>query len=308
MKILLLLIIIYAAVISYIVYMCLKLITRPVRYSYEQMRNGEVENGFESSVLKYEKEWDREAFELPCNGIKISGEIIRNPKATENKAVIICHGQKVNRYCSIKYAELFRGLGYHVVIYDERYFGKSTGEISTLGQEEAKDLKSVYEYAREVFGKDCLIGLHGESMGAATALLSLKYIEPFFVVADCPFSDSYKLYEEFTVKNIHLPPILILPFVVFIARHKYGYDIMNTNPIEAVRQSSVPICFMHGDSDGLIKHEHSEAMVKVCKDPLSQIHLFKGADHARSIIVDRERYKEIVTEFVKNCEKRSSIK
>ncbi len=300
---LLILLFLFIAVISFIVFMCLKLITRPIRYSHEEMRKEEIKNGFASSVLKYENEWNREPFELSVNGIKIDGEIIRNPKAVENKTVIVCHGQKVNRYCSIKYAEMFMDLGYNIVLYDERYFGKSGGEFSTLGQEEAKDLKEVYTYTKKVFGEDCKIGLHGESMGAATSLLSLKYIKPIFVVADCPFSDSYRLYEEFTRKNVHLPPIMILPFVCLIAKHKYGYDIRKTSPIEAVRQSDVPICFMHGTADGLIKHEHSEAMYEACKNKLSQIHLFEGADHARSVFVDTERYKKILNDFVRECEK-----
>ena len=300
---LLILVLLYAAVISYIVFMCLKLITRPIRYSYEDCRIAEIENGFADAIRKYENDWNREAFELPCNGVRISGEIIRNPKAKENKAVIVCHGQKVNRYCSIKYADMFMDMGYNVVLYDERYFGRSTGKISTLGQEEAKDLKEVYAYTKKVFKDDCRIGLHGESMGAATSLLSLQYIKPVFVVADCPFSDSYKLYEEFTIKNVHLPPVLILPWVALIAKHKYGYDIKNTSPIKAVENSDVPVCFMHGTSDGLIRHEHSEAMFKVCKNKKSEIHLYEGADHARSVFVDRERYRKEMEDFVKKCEK-----
>nr|MCR4633056.1 lysophospholipase [Erysipelotrichaceae bacterium] len=145
--VLLVFIVLYVAVISYIVYMCLNLITRPNRYTYEQMRAAEIGNGFGSSVRKYEEEWKRKPFELSCNGVKISGEIIDNPKAVGNKTVIICHGQKVNRYCSLKYADIFMEMGYKVLIYDERYFGKSGGEISTLGQEEAKDLREVYVYA-----------------------------------------------------------------------------------------------------------------------------------------------------------------
>ena len=297
--------VLYAAVISYIVYMCLSLITRPKRYTYEEMRSAEIANGFGSSVRKYEEEWKREPFELSCNGVKISGEIIENPDPVGNKAVIICHGQKVNRYCSLKYADIFMEMGYKVLIYDERYFGKSGGEISTLGQEEAKDLKEVYAYAKKVFGDDCKIGLHGESMGAATSLLSLQYIEPFFVVADCPFSDSYQLYEEFTVKNVHLPPVLILPWVALIAKQKYGYDIRHTVPIDAVRNSDVPICFMHGTSDGLIRHQHSLAMKEVCRNELGEIHLFEGADHARSIVVYPQAYKAILKAFVEKCERRS---
>lgn len=301
MKILLILFVIYALVIGYIVYECLKRIVRPAMHKETELLENEYRNGFGSAIEAYKNEWKKEDFSLPSDDVILSGEIIRNP-AAQNKAVIICHGQKVCRISSIKYAQMFYKLGYHVVIYDERHFGRSTGKYSTLGQNEAKDLKNVYEFTKQTFGQDCRIGIHGESMGAATALLSLKYIKPAFVVADCPFSDSYKLFEEFTIKNVHLPPILILPFVELIAKHRYDYDIRNTSPIVSVKESDVPICFMHGTSDGLIKCEHSKAMHEVCKNEKSRLHLFEGADHARSVVIDPKRYEKLLDEFVLDCE------
>lgn len=286
---------------GYIVIECLKRICKPIRYNRQELYQAEIDNGFKQAIEDYEKKWEKRLFSLECNGVTLKGEVIFHPE-DRRKAVIIAHGQKVNRCCSIKYAAMFYNLGYHVLIYDERYFGESSGDYSTLGQNESLDLKEVYAYAREVFGEDCRIGLHGESMGAATSLLSLRYIQPFFVVADCPFCDSTRLFNEFTIKNVHLPPFVVIPFVKILARLRYHYNIAETSPIEAVRNSDVPICFMHGTSDGLIDCDHSRQMYQVCRSELSEIHLFEGADHARSVVVDPEVYEKILSAFVKKVE------
>ena len=299
-KILLIILLVVAVVLLFIAFKCLNLVVKPICYTEEQIRTNEINDGFGDAVEAYETKWKREDLALERNGITISGEVITNPDA-QNKVAIILHGHTANRYASLKYAYMFYRKGYHVVIYDERHFGRSTGDFCTLGQEEALDLKMVYDYVKQIFSQDCLIALHGESMGAATSLLSLKYIRPDLVVADCPFCDSERLFNEFVIKNLHIPPVFVIPLVKVLASLLYDYHIDQVSPIEAVKQSDVPICFMHGTSDDLIDCDHSKQMYKVCKNPLSQLNLFEGAAHARSVFVDKKRYEEILYRFLDSC-------
>ncbi|MBR4462599.1 MAG: alpha/beta hydrolase [Erysipelotrichaceae bacterium] len=280
---------------------CLAIVIFPKRYSFPEMRDYEISKGFSDAFEKYDRVWNREDFSLGTNGIVIKGEIIRNDHPIGNKVAIIAHGHTANRYADLKYADLFYLAGYHVVIYDERHHGDTSGDICTLGQEEAKDLRDIFRFVRERFGNDCLIGLHGESMGAATSLLVLQYVRPDFVVADCPFADSIVLFTEFIRKNLHIFPSLIVWTVCQIARLRYRYDIKGTSPINAVKDSDVPICFMHGAADNLIDCHHSKDMFAVCKNENSELHLFEGADHACSITSDPKGYETILRDFLKRC-------
>lgn len=284
----------------YIAEKCLLMIVKPVRHSYELMRKQDIDNGFEKAIDAYENKWDRKDFEIENDGAIIRGEIITNPDPEENKTAIICHGHTANRYSALKYAYLFYERGYNIVIYDERYFGRSSGDFSTLGEKESEDLSKIIRFTRETF-RDCFLALHGESMGAATALLVLKYEKPDLVIADCPFSDSTRLFNEYIVRNLHIPPVFVIPFMKILARIQYGYHISQTSPIQAVSQSDVPICFMHGTDDTLIVCDHSKVMYEQCKNPLSKLSLFKGADHAMSIVSDPMRYEEILDAFLKSC-------
>ena len=279
---------------------CVHIIVKAQKTPEEKLRKQEIEHGFADALKDYDNKWKRIPFVADTGEIKLSGEYIINETdhLTPKKVVVICHGHIVSRICSLKYAKVYYNKGFNIVLYDERYFGKSEGDYCTLGQKESKDLQTITALARKTFGEDCILALHGESMGAATVLASLDYESPDFVVADCPFASSIRLYEHVLKDNMHLPIKPILPIACMIAEKKYGYTIKEFNPIEAVRNSDVPICFMHGLDDKLIPCEHSEAMFKVCRNQKSEIHLFKGADHAMSMSSDKERYEKELVGFI----------
>ncbi len=283
--------------------LCVRSVTKAVRRDDEYVRRQETGGGFGEALGRYDREWDRRPFTLESNGVTLSGEYVLNPadSGRPRRVVILCHGHTVNRLCAVKYADLFYRAGYSLVLYDERYFGRSSGKCCTLGQEEAKDLINVMAYTRTVFGKDCLIGLHGESMGAATVLLCLEREKPDFVIADCPFASSTLLFRHVVRDQCHLPAFPILPLAAFLGRVQFGYDFPAVNPIRAVEGADVPICFMHGEADSLIPCEHSRMMYAKCRDPRSRLHLFPGAEHACSIASDPARYERLVLEFLNEC-------
>ena len=301
---LILLLLAAAGFIGYLTYQCLKLVTNPVSHTYEELRASEIKDGFSDCIEEYENQWKREDFTIERKDATIRGEIIRNPDADteKTKVAIICHGHTANRYACLKYADLFYKAGFHIVIFDERHFGRSDAPYSTLGQNEARDLVEIIRLVRRTFDEDAYIALHGESMGAATALLVLQYEKVDLVVADCPFSDTEMLFKEWIANNLkNIPPMLLIPFIELYGKLRFRYDVKKTSPIEAVRNSDAPICFMHGDSDKLIHHHHSERMYEVCRNPLSELHLFRGADHAMSIATDRQGYEALFNAFLKKC-------
>ncbi len=280
----------------------------PERHDESWTRELELAHHFDEALRLYDEVWPREAFTLENEGAALSGEIIPAPRTGERaKLVIVGHGHTVNRISSLKYARIFRELGYTVVLYDQRSFGRSTGDFCTLGEREARDLAAIAAMVKARFGEDCFLGLHGESMGAATALQALRLIRPAFVAADCPFADTEQLIRELVRKQLHVPAGLILPLLRAEGRRRFGYDPRRVCPREAVRASSVPVCLMHGEADTLIAPAHSESILSASRNPLSRLHLFPGADHAESIVVDRERYEALLTAFVRDVEKEQTV-
>ena len=158
-----------------------------------------------------------------------------------------------NRLNSYKYARIFYDLGYSLVLYDHAYFGLSDGKYTTLGYYECHDLSAVCDMVRDRFGKNAIIALHGESMGAATVLgvLGLRN-DITMVVADCPFSNTMRYYREVCLESTHLPGFPIVDFANAMSKRRYGYDFTKYNPIDSVATSNTPICFIHGKADDFV--------------------------------------------------------
>ncbi len=297
---------ILAYVISRIV---LNMATKPRPHTYEEARVHAAElNEFDFSI--YDNEWRRKPFSVVGKQGNIVGEFIYSPNHDDKKAhkvVVIAHGHTWNHLNSLKYAKIFYDLGYDVCVYDHAYFGKSDGDFTTLGFYEKYDLSNVVDKVKAEFGNDSFVGLHGESMGAATVLGVLGLRKDIdFVVADCPFSDTMRYYREVCKEVVHLPGFPIVDFANCMAKKRFGYDFKKFRPIEAVEKSETPICFVHGKADRYIFPHNSQDMFNVSKSKLSEIHLIDGAKHASSFTVDKEKYAKIVADFTSKVENASS--
>lgn len=284
----------------------LKMATQPIAHTEEEARIAQAQNeGL--SYDDYDNKWDKQDFEIVGVHGKIRGVLVFNPddvNKTRHKVAVIAHGHTWNKLNSLKYAIPFYDNGYNVVMYDHAYFGKSDGDYTTLGYYECRDLGFVVEYVRSKFGNDAIIALHGESMGAATVLGALSVVGGIsMVVADCPFSDTMKYYRELCTQVTHLPSFPIVDFANMISKRKFGYDFSKYKPIESVRNSDVPICFIHGKADTFISCHHSQDMFAVCKNKLSELHLVEGAEHAGSHRTNNAAYRKTVTDFVNKVER-----
>lgn len=278
----------------------LKSATQPVAYTIAEMREKQITTEHIDIDL-YDNKWNKHPFEVDGLHGKLRGELIYNPadNGARKKVAVICHGHTVNRMNSLKYAMVFYKLGFSLVIYDHCYFGESDGKFCTLGYYERHDLSRVIDYAREQFGQDCIVALHGESMGAVTVLTELGVRSDIdLVVADCPFSNTLSYYSELFTKLTHLPSFPIVEMTGSMAKMKYGYNYAKCNPIDDVAASDVPICFIHGKADDYIYPHHSEDMFKLCRNPLSELHLVDDARHACSYMTDNDGYFNIVKNFV----------
>lgn len=282
----------------------LKMAVTPVAHTLDEARERQAEVE-KIDFAQYDNEWLKEKLSIEGVSGKIVGEIVHNDNndSAPPKVAIVCHGHTWNRLNSIKYANIFYNKGYNLVLYDHAYFGESDGNFTTLGMNERHDLSKVIDLVRSKFGQNAILGLHGESMGAATVLLELGLRSDInFVVADCPFSDTMKYYRELLRCLTHLPSFPTVDIANAMSKSKYGYDFTKVVPLDCVKQSDVPICFIHGKADKFIFPSHSEKMFAASKNSLSELHLVDDAGHACSHLTDNAAYAKIVGDFVDKVE------
>lgn len=272
-------------------------LVKPKYYSLEKSYQIEDDRGFIGDYIN----WKREPFILNSfDNYKIYGEYIPNSKQS-NKFVIISHGYTYTRYGSIKYAHLFRKLGYNVIIYDDRGHGENNKYKCTLGYIESKDLIELIKYTYKRFGKDIFLGLHGESMGGGLQIMATQYTQNIkFIINDCGIGDLESIMKHQARKKYHLPKFIVDVANLF-SKLIFGFNIKDVSPKEIIKNNKVPVCFFHGSNDRFIPPEQAQ-WLSDNNGGYSELHYVEGASHAQSYAANPESYEKLMANFIKNVE------
>jgi pimeloyl-ACP methyl ester carboxylesterase len=200
-----------------------------------------------------------------------------------SKVIVIAHG-----FYNNKDTVLFKAIAeafsqeYDVIVFDFRGHGKSS-DVFTWTAHEQKDLRAITSYAQQ--HKYTKIGVIGFSLGAAVALIEASHhqnIDSLIAVSapsdlkrvDCYFwaQDMWEdLKLNFGVKGRGKGVRMGNPF------------LKKMRPIDIVDQiSPVPVLFLHGKKDWLIKSDHSQRLFEAAKDPKALM-IIKHGGHAERI-------------------------
>lgn len=291
--VLILIILILHALVSYY---SSQVITRKTQdekelYKY-QLQAGLIDKDYYESLEK------EEVYLKSKDGLNLRGLYIKCGKNT-NRTMIFVHGITVSLITSIKYTDMFLKRGWDVVIYDQRRHGNSEGKYSTYGYFEKEDLDLWVNWVTERKGNNEIIGLHGESMGAGTVIQYAainKHVK--FIIEDCGYSDLNELLKKKVQDDYHglLMPILWLSNLR--TRRKAKFYFSWVSPIEVVKNTDIPMMFIHGNKDYFVPWYMSIDMFNAKSKGIKKLYIAEGAGHARAIEVDKKKYEEEVMNFV----------
>lgn len=247
--------------------------------------------------VKFESLPKREVFVTSPLGYPLK-TILVEPHHT-NRYIIICHGVSENKTNSVKYMNMFLERGFNAVIYDHRRHGQSGGKTTSFGHYEKLDLKAVIDWLKNEKGSDLLLGIHGESMGAATMLLYAGMLEDGaeFYIADCPYSDFQELLIEQIKDDMKLPPRIVLSIGNLFLRIRDKYTVSEVSPISVIENIKSPVLFIHSQKDDYILPSMTEALYERKKGP-KKLFLAVNGGHAQSFNENREEYEKTVDEFL----------
>lgn len=224
--------------------------------------------------------------------------IIVEPWETK-KYMIFCHGVTESKMSSIKYMNLFIERGFNAIIYDQRRHGDSGGKSTSYGYYEKFDLKAVVDWLKQEKGPDVFLGIHGESMGAATILQYAGMIEDGadFYIADCPYSDFSKQLAYRVREEVKLPAKLMIPLAELFLKIRDHYPLKTVSPISAIENIKKPVLFIHSKKDDYILPYMTEELYNRKQGP-KQLFLAENGVHARSLIENREEYERVLDRFL----------
>lgn len=217
------------------------------------------------------------------DGVVLRGWLLR-PAQANGDAALLLHGVGDNRMGMVGYAQFLLAHGFAVLLPDARGHGASGGTLVTYGLIERKDIRQWVEFLSADTHVHCIYGM-GESMGAAELLQSLEAGSRFCaVVAESGFVNFREIAYDRMGQPFHLGPwigrTMLRPLVevAFLrSRWKYGLNMEQVSPEDAVAQTHVPVMLIHGQVDRNIPVRHSLAMHAFA--PRTALWVVPGADH-----------------------------
>lgn len=230
--------------------------------------------------------------------LKLQGFFWRAKKPSK-KSVLIVHGYKGHVKFMETFALYYLKRGYNVLIPWQRAHGTSQGKYITLGVFESKDDEDWVQWLRkQVPGTKVVV--HGVSMGGAITLIMAGDHTPGVncYVEDCTYTSFWDIFGHELKARFGLPVFPTLYLTELVSRVRAGIDFHERSPLDAVKEATAPILFVHGTSDDFIPPQMGRTLYKTAITKHKELLLIKGADHAQSFDTNPARYEKTLDEFL----------
>lgn len=255
-------------------------------------------------TIRAAKEWlaeqpQEEVWVTSDDGLKLFGRFF--PCGDSKKIVLCFHGytsEGLNDYSTL--ARFYLDEGYNLMIVDERSHGRSEGTYIGFGCLDRHDAKVWIDYLVDRMGEDCSILLHGDSMGAATVLMTTGLELPKQVkaaVSDCAFTSAWDVFCAVLKNMYHMPPFPIMQIANQMVKKNAGYELDECNARREVKKAQIPILFIHGKSDTFVPCSMVYELYDACPTEKKLI-VVEGAGHVESCYKNPEKYEEAIRSFV----------
>ena len=235
------------------------------------------------------------------DGLKLSGYYLPASKPTD-ELVILTHGYLGNAKQMGLYGQHYHSdLDYNIFMPDARGHGKSEGNYYGFGWPDRLDLIDWTQLLVERLGSDTKVVYHGLSMGAATVLMASgeealpRQVKA--IIADSPYASVYQLFQYQMNRMFYLPAFPLLDSTSILTRIRAGYSFREASALKAVEKTSVPILYIHGESDTFVPTELTKDLYRHTSSD-AELFLVPNANHGESIALDEAKYKMTIDRFL----------
>ncbi len=231
------------------------------------------------------------------DNLKLAASYYNNNSDT---TILLFHGYRSDgRFdfaCAVKF---YMELGLNVLVVDQRANGESEGRLITFGIKERRDAITWTNFINQKYAPRNIF-LSGVSMGATTVMMAGNLQLPQNVkgiIADCGFTAAPDIIKKVARQAFKINASPILPVLNVMCKLFGNFSLYETTTVKALKESDIPIFFIHGKKDGFVPCEMTEESYKAAAAE-KYICLVDDADHGISFLVDTDNIQKQITEFV----------
>jgi uncharacterized protein len=194
--------------------------------------------------------------------------------------------------------KIFHDLGYDALLVDFRGAGGSSGNDTTLGVREAKDVAIAFTYSQKQWAKKPII-LYGASMGAVAVMraVAIEKIEPAALILESPFDRLLNTVRH-RFEAMGIPSFPSAELIVFWGSVQQSIDGFNHNPVDYARAIRCPVLLLHGELDRRVTVADATRIFESLPGQ-KQWRVFPSANGHGSLAVDNaKQWRNLVSRFL----------
>jgi pimeloyl-ACP methyl ester carboxylesterase len=219
-------------------------------------------------------------------------------KVKTTKLILICHNGEGNMADYLQKIEAFGSLGYNIVTFDYRGFGKSSDfKIDNnyyIYPQFQDDVKAMIDFCRKQFVAN--FDIYGWGMGSGLALgIGWNRPEIKKIIADTPFLSMEDLEKRFSSWDTPME----VPLAGFDKKFEpiYALDLAPT----VTKNVPKSILLIIGSNDILFKVSDMKALqAKQPKMVAKDIYTVPNPDRIDNFLVDKAAYSKVIDIFLRN--------
>ena len=248
--------------------------------------------------------YEHQKFFIESNQNKYNIESVHiKSKIETDKVMIVVHGIRSNYYDVLPVAFRYLKDGYNVILYNQRQSGLTGGKTTTFGLYEKFDLEEVATVARRIY-RDGRVGVHGFSMGAATAIMQSELNEESnlvdFYILDAPFHTMASTIDLAARRKegTKLPPQYVKFSGDAFLRLRKRVSYKDIAPIDAIHHSTRPILLIHGEKDDITCPDGSRQLFAAIHHSKRRLEVFPEGAHCTAFDENEDEYFDRIYRFI----------
>ncbi|GAA0466721.1 alpha/beta hydrolase [Alkalibacillus silvisoli] len=244
-------------------------------------------------------EQDTEIVEITAfDDLNLVAQFIENDSG-ESKSVILAHGFRNTSDNMGQLAKFYYDQGFDILIPDARGHGESEGDYIGYGWHDRLDYLDWIDLLIEDYTTEEII-LHGNSMGAATVLMTSGEELPEEVQGIISDSGYSTVKDELAHQLDHiygLPSFPLLEVTSVITNIRAGYTLGEASAVEQVKDNNLPLLIIHGEDDDLVPTEMAYEIIDAAGGE-NELWIVPEAGHTKAFDNVTEEFYERVGDFV----------